>query len=373
VLRLVTPGTQRREAPCPFYDRCGGCTLEHLRYEAQLEAKARIVADAISRIGRLQVELPEVVPSPLTERYRNRVSFALRREESGRVVAGFHSLGDPDEIVDIDGRCLLPEDPIARVWDQLRASWGPDARRLPSGERLRLTLRGTAEGAVSLLVEGGFASGRPQELVELVEGLESVWHRPGDGAARLLAGAEYLTERWGNEELPLAGEAFLQVNRGAARLLEEYLLAIAGDVSGARVVDSYCGVGLYAQALARAGAKVVGIELDRHAIVAARAAEAPGVDFRQGTVEELLPGALPATLVVLNPPRVGIAPEVADALLAEPPDRIIYVSCAPATLARDLRRLADRFQLDGVRAFDLFPQTAHVETVASLSIAAKPV
>lgn len=367
LLRVLSPGPARRNAPCPHYTRCGGCTLEHLQYRAQLEAKSRIVADSLRRIGRLAVDAPEVVPSPREERYRNRVSFTLRRLGSDRVVAGFHALADPDEIVDIGGDCLLPEPAIAAAWSRLREAWGPDAERLPAGEQLRLTLRATAAGEVSLLVEGGTSPGRPEELLTQVESLAAVWHRPAQGRVRLVAGSPHLEEVWGQEQVPLAAEAFLQVNREAARLLEEHLLAIVGPVAGLRVVDAYCGVGLHARRLARAGARVIGIELDPHAVEAARAAGVDGADFRAGTVEELLPEALPASLVILNPPRGGVAAAAVAALLAKPPERIVYVSCNPATLARDLRPLAGTFVLSGLRSFDLFPQTAHVETVALLT------
>lgn len=366
LVRLHEPSPERREPPCPFYRDCGGCTLEHLSYPAQLRAKGRIVADALTRIGKLPVDPPEVVPSPAEFRYRNRVSFALRRVGAGEVVAGFHALRDPERIVDLDGRCLLPEEPIARAWDGLRAAWGPDASRLPSGDRLRLTLRATAEGRVSLLVEGGFSPGRPGELLEAVPGLEAIWHRPGPAPPRLIAGAPGLPESWGDETVELSGAAFLQVNRGAARLLEEHVIRAAGEVAGARVVDAYCGVGFHARRLARAGARVVGIELDADAVAAARAAAPDGALFEEGSVEALLPDALPADLVILNPPRAGAAAEALEALRREPPRRLIYISCDPATLARDLRRLGDAFRLDHLRSFDLFPQTAHVETVAVL-------
>ncbi|HEV2132378.1 MAG TPA: TRAM domain-containing protein, partial [Longimicrobiaceae bacterium] len=266
LLRVLEPGPDRREPPCRFYAECGGCTLEHLAYDAQLRAKARIVADALTRIGGIPTEPPEVVPSPMEHRYRNRVSFALRREAHGRVVAGFHAVGDPERLVDIDGACLLPEEPIARVWERLRASWATDARRLPSGERLRLTLRTNAAGEVSLLVEGGYTPGRPEELLAEVEGLVAIWHRPGEARAELIAGAPGLPETWGDETLELSGAAFLQVNRGAAALLEAYVAELSGDLSGERVVDAYCGVGLHARRLARAGAEVVGIKLDPEAV-----------------------------------------------------------------------------------------------------------
>lgn len=366
LLRVVEPSPERREAPCPHYARCGGCTLEHLGYEAQLRAKAGIVRDALARIGGLEVTALPVTPSPLEFRYRNRVSFALRRLGRGSVVAGFHELGRPDRIVDIGAACLLPEPPIADVWGRLREAWGPDARRLPSGERLRLTLRATAAGEVALLVEGGYAPGEPDELIAEVEGLAAVWHRPGAAPAEWLAGAPGLAETWGDESLELGGTAFLQVNRSAAALLEAHVLERIGDPDGLGIVDAYCGVGLHARRLARAGAHVVGIESDVSAVEAAWAAGVEGATYEAGAVEDLLSGHLPADVVILNPPRAGVAPQVADALLAAPPARIVYVSCDPATLARDLRRLAPGFRLADVHCFDLFPQTAHVETVAVL-------
>lgn len=372
LLRVLEPSPERRPAPCPHYARCGGCTLEHMPYDAQLRAKARIVADALTRIGGMPTEPPEVVPSPREFRYRNRVSFALRRGASGRVEAGFHAIGAPDELVDIGGSCLLPEEPISRVWDAMRASWGPDARLLPSGERLRLTLRATAAGEVSLLVEGGFTPGRPEELMQRVPGLVAIWHRPREASPELIAGSPGLPETWGDETVELSGTAFLQVNREAAALLEAHVLGRAGDVAGLRVVDAYCGVGLHARRFARDGAHVVGIELDPQAVEAAIAAAPAGAEFVEGPVEELIRQYLPADLVILNPPRAGIDAEVADALLAARADRILYVSCNPATLARDLKRLAPAYTLAGVRSFDLFPQTAHVESVAELRSNADP-
>ena len=143
-------------------------------------------------------------------------------------------------------------------------------------------------------------------------------------------------------------------------------MELAGDVAGLRVVDAYCGVGFHARRFARAGARVVGIELDAQAVDEAARAAPEGAEFREGPVEELIRAELPADLVILNPPRAGVHAEVADALVAAPAERVIYVSCNPATLARDLKRLAPVYRLDSLRSFDLFPQTAHVETVVLL-------
>jgi len=283
------------------------------------------------------------------------------------VLAGFHELHRPDRVLDIDDGCLLPEEPVAAVWAALRASWGRNAQRLPSGPKLRLTVRAAASGRCSLLVQGGYGPGRADELLALVPALAAIWQQPRPGSDPvLLAGTEQLEETWSDDDLALGAAVFLQVNRGTAALLEEHVLACAGDVSGRTVVDAYCGVGLHARRLARLGARVTGIELDPLAAAQAQRA-APDASFITAPVEAALADTLPADLVVLNPPRAGAAPAALAALRAQPPARIIYISCDPATLARDLRRLADVFRLTSIRCFDLFPQTAHVETVVELT------
>lgn len=364
LVAIRTPSPDRRDAPCPHYDRCGGCTLEHLSYEAQLGAKARLVAEALRRIGGLDVEEPGITPSPLEFRYRNRVTFTLRRGREG-VVAGFHALEAPDVLVDIGAACLLPEEPIAAAWAALRGAWGTEAQRLPSGAELRLTLRGSNAGGVALAVDGGYAAGRPEELLEAVPGLQAVWHRPaGAREYRLLAGRG-LAERWADEEVELSGDVFTQVNRSAAALLEAHVLERIRAAAPGTVLDAYCGVGLYARRLARAGYQVVGIEAHGGALEEARRA-APQARFLEGTVEARIGEALPVDAAVLNPPRAGLHAVVPERLLGAGPARLLYVSCDPATLARDLGRLALRYGLAGIRCFDLFPQTAHVETVVEL-------
>ena len=367
VLRsLEKEGAGRRVAPCPHYDRCGGCTLEHLEYSAQLSAKAGLVYDALTRIGKLDIQRPEVIGSPNEFRYRNRVSFTLARI-GPRVIAGFHELDKPGRVLDIGGDCLLPEEPVALAWDQLRHAWGNQASKLPSGPRLRLTLRASAEGAVSLVVEGGYSRGQPEALLEAAPLIQSVWHRPrNDAPIELLAGREAIVESWQDEDLDLSGSVFLQVNRAAASLLEDYVMELAGDVAGKTVLDAYCGVGLHARRLARAGASVTGIELDPLAIEEAKAAKVPNTTFVCARAEDEMPNYLPADLAIVNPPRAGLH-EAATMVLAEKPaNRVIYVSCNPATLARDIDRMRGTYAVNSIRSFDLFPQTAHVETVVEL-------
>jgi 23S rRNA (uracil1939-C5)-methyltransferase len=253
----------------------------------------------------------------------------------------------------------------------LRAAWGAGANRLPAGPELRLTLRASHAGDVGLLVEGGSGPCDATALLRAVPRLVAVWHRADEGdAARTLAGEDTIAERWDDFELRLGPTEFLQVNRETARLLEDHVLALVGTAEGTRVVDAYCGVGFHAHRLAAQRARVLGIELDAAAVAQARAmANQRGVsaEFIAGDVGRELPSALPADLVIANPPRAGLSADVCAALLAEPPRRLVYVSCDPATLARDAARLAGALRLRSVRCFDLFPQTSHVETVAEFA------
>lgn len=375
LVRIERPGPHRRVAPCPHQARCGGCPLEHLEYPAQLEAKRSRLEEALRRIGKLE-GLPaiEVHPSPREFRYRNRVSFTLRRLAGGRVVAGFHEVDRPDRIVDLDEACLLPEEPVARAWGALRQSWGPGAERLPEGRELRLTLRGTSDGQVLLLVEGGrlqegkrLQEGGLDILLEGVPGLVAIWHREGTtDVPRLLAGTDEVEELWLGEVHPVRPGAFLQVNRAAAELLHELVLRELAPPRGRTLVDAYCGIGVYGRRAARHGGRAVGIELDAQAASVARSRAPAGFHLLEGAVEERLQEALPADLVVLNPPRSGVADGVMERLAATSPERIVYVSCDPATLARDLARLGDGFRIGRLQAVDLFPQTAHIETVVTL-------
>ena len=359
----------RRDPPCPYFEVCGGCALQHLRYPDQLAAKGRMVTDALARIGG-QGSLPPLTvhPAPRATRYRNRITLGLVRLPGKKVLAGFRRLARPDEIIDVDGRCLLPESPVAGAWDSLRCAWGTGARKLPAGPTLRLTLRGSAGGEVMLVIEGGRGRGHPGHLLRCVPGLVSIWHRPRDRgrAPRLLAGEAALRDSWHDEDLDIGPGVFLQANREGAAALQAEVVQLAGTVNGKRVLDAYAGLGGLGRRLARAGAQVVAIDVDPGAARAARTL--PEGRFRHlvGTVKERLREALPTDIVILNPPRIGACNGVMEALGEARPARIIYVSCDPATLARDIRRLGKDYRIVRLHGFDLFPQTAAVETVAVL-------
>lgn len=370
VEEVLEEGPDRRRAPCPVYEVCGGCQLQHLKRSAQERAKRLAVRDALERIGGRSVDVgPVVAPGPEFG-YRNRISLTLRRTSGGAVRAGYHRFDDATRLVDVS-RCPLAEEPVNVAWEALRKAWGPGAERLPPGRELRVTLRSTVEGAVGLLLEGGGPDrgdegARAGELVDAVEPLASVHWRPAGGQLRSLAGAERLYERWDGVALSLHPEAFLQVNRSVAKAMEAHLDELVGEVRGRRILDLYAGAGLRAIRWSRRGADAVACEVHPGAVETGRRAarsEGVDVDFREGRVEQLADGLAPADVAVVNPPRQGLSKPVSAWLRAADVGALAYVSCDPATLARDLKRLGDRWRVGSVRPFDAFPQTAHVETI----------
>lgn len=344
-----------RVAPvCAHYDRdrCGGCQLQHLSYDAQRDAKAGMIRDAFERIARRPVDPPPVRHAWSPWRYRTKLTLALRRE-GGRWIAGLHRYDDPSAVFPIED-CAITDERVMAVWDAILAhgEW------LPAGDALRASVR-LLEGGAAFVVEGGKSWPDGERFLDGVPALSAVWWIPADTRGRRLVAAR--------DEGLAHGASFAQVNPKVAGQMREYVLALVRAHGPSRVVDAYAGVGDTAEPLARAGARVTAIELDRDAVRVCATRLPAGSRAMAGRVEQLLPGALPADLVLLNPPRTGVAPEVTRALegAAPRPGAIIYVSCDPATLARDVGRLPS-FRVASLTAFDMFPQTAHVETVCEL-------
>lgn len=374
--RVVTPGPGRVSPACPLFDRCGGCQLQHLADEPQAQARSRIVADALRRIGGLESAVPRALcPGPRLG-YRNRVRFHLRRDGDG-VRAGYHGAGRPDRIVDADD-CPLAEPTIRTAWSALREGWGKAASRLPGGPELEITLRAAVDGRVALHVSGGSADqpGRPDRVMPAIPSLDSYWWTPDSGSRVHLGGHEIFRDVWGGIELELRPDTFVQANRVVAAEIDAWIDAELGDVTGLRMLDLYAGAGLGALRWVGRGAGVTACELNRDAVETGRVAAARlgrVVELVEGRVEAVIDRLLPADVVVVNPPRQGLARSVTDRLAAARSARtIVYASCDPATLARDLRRLAGGWRVRSVQPFDAFPQTAHVETVVVLDRVGEP-
>jgi 23S rRNA (uracil1939-C5)-methyltransferase len=353
ISRIEEPSPDRVEPPCPHYvvDRCGGCQIQHLSYDPQLRAKSGIIRDGLTRIGKREAAAPHVAPSPAQWRYRAKLTLAIRRTPAGRRI-GLHPFDDAEAVFQLDD-CPITDERVVTVWRSIFAN----AQLLPESAD-RGAVRILDNGSASVVIEGDGHWSNPQALVDAIPEIESLWWKPENQSRRLVA-----------EQKSSRGSAsFAQVNPAMAAVLREHVLERVRAHAPRTVVDGYAGSGATAIPLAKQGIRVTAIELDADAAAACAAMLPPESKSLSGRVEDLLPDALPADVVLLNPPRTGLADAVPAQLesVAQRPKAIIYVSCNPATLGRDLARMPG-YRLVSVRGFDMFPQTAHVETVCELS------
>lgn len=362
IVELVTQSPDREPAPCQHYDgdRCGGCQLQGIRYPAQLAIKGELIRDALVRIGKQSVTSVAVTPSPDIWHYRNTLTLALQRDRlrpSGWL-AGMYVAGESTQVFELKD-CLIAMPEVMDGWRQLLQS----AEHLPRSVALRVTIRLLQAGGLALTVEGGtqWKQAAIDALVAGMPPLHAVWWVRDDEVRAL---------RFDRRTVQEAGASFAQVNPRLAALLRDYVVAQVEALSPLAVVDAYAGSGALAARLLRDGRRVTAIELDKDASAVAGAAlrDDPLARVLTGRVEHLLPHALPAAVVVLNPPRAGVD-AVVPPLIAAPSaqvQRVVYVSCDPATLARDIARLGAGWRVTAVQGFDMFPQTSHVETVCTI-------
>jgi len=353
LLEVVTPSPQRVSPLCPYFGVCGGCHWQHVEYQAQLDYKRSIVVNQLERIAGVsgaQVRPTLGMADPW--HYRNHVQFSASDDGGlGFMAAGSH------RVVSVE-RCLLMHGLIDDLYESLDIEL-PGLRRLA----LRAGVN-TGERMMVLEMEGDEP---PEVEVDLPVSFALLM---SDGTAVTLLGSPYIHERLGDRVYRLSAPSFFQVNTQQAEtlvaLVRTYLNAAPDDT----ILDGYCGVGTFALELARSAGQVIGIESSASALAdaAANAAGLDNVRFIQGPVaENLATLELTSPLAVLDPPREGLGPEVVAALARLAVQRMVYVSCDPATLARDIKGLlAAGYALREVQPVDMFPQTYHVEAVALL-------
>lgn len=375
---LERPSSQRVEPPCPHYvqDDCGGCQLQHLSYEGQLDAKRRIVVDAFERIAHRQVEVPPVEASREQWRYRAKLTLALRRRAPGEGVregslsppdspwvAGLHPFDDPSSVFELVD-CPITHSRLMDSWRELLAA----GALLPETDALRVSARLTSDG-MAVVVQGGERWTTVDAFIDSVSSASELWWAPRGEPAQLLRGraADVRPDDQAEPMQDEPGAAFVQVNPEVADSLRAYVLRVALAESPRTAVDAYAGTGAYARRLSEAGVRVTAIERDAVAAAFMTPLLAPPSLVVPAPVERALGDALPADLVIVNPPRAGLHASVSELLSSgrPRPSRLIYVSCNPATLARDVGRLSG-WRVASVRAFDMFPQTAHVEVVCEM-------
>ena len=350
--RLIEASVERVEPRCPHYveDECGGCQLQHINYETQLRSRSALVGDALRRLARQEVPDPSIIPSTKTYDYRTKLT--LHVSSDGRKI-GLHRYGRPDQLFDLKW-CHITVPKLMELWQNFRAL----RPLLPPGlSQVVLRMDRTGGRHVVLRIGPGEVwSGFEQLRRELTRRNISVtiWYQPEGGAARAIAGA--------GEAFPAT--VFEQVNPEMGDQVGSFAVQQLGDVAGRRVWDLYSGIGETTLQLTRLGAIVESVELDRRAVAEAEA-RGPAARRHVGRVEDVLGELHPPDLVIVNPPRTGMDERVTADLSRLAPQRVVYISCDPATLARDLQRM-NRLRLTTLQTFDLFPQTSHVETVAVL-------
>jgi 23S rRNA (uracil1939-C5)-methyltransferase len=360
-VQILEPSADRREpAGDPL---CGGCLYAHIGYARQLELKALIVADAFARIARLPLTaVVPVAPSPEVG-YRMRARLHVRAGRIGFFREGSHDICDPAQT-----RQLLPAtvDVLARLGAAVR-SLGSDAV-----QGIELSENADASHRVVHLDTGAAIGARTLDLLAGTEGLTGLSSSSGD------RGDVHVIDRLtiaGHAALPIRRHvlAFFQSNRF---LLNELVGHVVSQVPmGAELLDLYAGAGLFAlTAASTRGAHVIAVEGDRVAAgdLRANCAAVPGASAVHEPVEAFVArdraGAPPPDAVIVDPPRTGMAREALDGTLRMNAPRLVYVSCDVATLARDARRLVDAgYAIEQIRAFDLFPNTPHVETVVAFT------
>ncbi|MDF2720975.1 MAG: rRNA (uracil-5-)-methyltransferase RumA [Paenibacillus sp.] len=426
LLDVLEASPDRVEPPCPVYDACGGCQLQHLSYEAQLVMKRRLVADNLQRIGKLQVALDgaggfaggsddgsagadvsrgEGVNGEPSEaivvyptigmadpwRYRNKVQVPIGESEGG-LVGGFYATGS-HRIVDSD-RCLIRgevADDVVRLVKQLAGECGIrafDEGKAQAGLRHVIIKTGsrTGETMIVLVTSAGKLPGLSrlaQRIAESVPGVASVIRSISDGAegsvmgadATVLWGRDRIYDAIGNVHFAISAHSFYQVNPLQTEALYGKALEYADLTGGETVIDAYCGVGTISLFLAQRAKTVYGVEIVPEAIDDARAnAELNGIGnvrFEAGRAEDVIPAwrkqGIRADVIVVDPPRKGCDAALLATIVEMRPERIVYVSCNPSTLARDVRALVDGgYHAVAAQPVDMFPWTAHVEAVVSL-------
>lgn len=363
ITRVTTESPSRVQPLCIHYveDECGGCQLQHMSEDAQRDAKARIVRDTLARIGKREIPLPNVERSPKAWDYRQKLTLTLVRNSATRQwTGGLHPLGQADSVFALE-ECRITTPAIVTAWHAVRAA----SAWLPDGSSLRLTFRLIPDSArVALTVAGGISWKEWKTFAGRLNMLGALWWISSANERTELVAPETSHQH--------TAVNFVQVNPEMAARMHNVVLESVLSFAPKHVVDAYAGTGALSLALTQKGVSVSAIEWDHAAVALLRTQLSEGSAALAAPVEEVIERAMfdPTSpdVVVLNPPRVGVDAFVTSTLelhASKGPQAIVYVSCDPATLARDLKRLPS-WRIQSIRCFDMFPQTAHVETVCVL-------
>ena len=393
IKELLSPGEARVTPDCPVFSRCGGCSFCHIRYDAELDAKRLRVEDALRRIGGLDVSVSEILTTGQPARYRNKAQFPVGLSRDGHTQIGFFAKRS-HRIVDCRDCLLQPEDfaPLLNVIAQWAAECG-----------VSVFDEATGRGALRhIYLRKGFSSGQimvclvvtserlPRlgllcdRLTKANPSVKSVILNVNAEKTNVVLGKRCVTvfgSDWIEDDLcglrfRIAPLSFFQVNPAGAELLYRKAADFAALTGSETLLDLYCGTGTIGLSMAAKAKQVIGVELIPEAIEDAKEnAARNGIENARffcadaaGAANTLLNEGLRPDVVVLDPPRKGCSADVIDAVVQMGPDRVVYVSCDPATLARDCKVFAEKgYRLTDAVALDMFPRTGHVECVTLMT------
>ena len=390
---VLEPSPQRVEAPCPYFGRCGGCRLQHVAYPAQLAFKSKQVADALERLGGLRdVPLRPIIGAEETFGYRNKMEFTVARAK-GAMVVGLHETERYDSVLDIE-RCLLQSDRMNGLLAEARAFFaerGLTVYEQDTGEGLlRFLMLREGKHTGELMTNVVTSAPAVSELAPLAQRLQArdagttsvvmnVNPKKASVAVgveeHLLGGRDHIREGVGGLTFRVSANSFFQTNTRQAERLFDLVVESTGLTGTETVLDLYSGTGAISLLLARRARWVYGVELAPAAVddagANATANDITNCTFVSGEVRFVLPALIAkgvtAEVVVADPPRAGFHPKALHALITLGARRIVYVSCNPTTLARDLGELVrGGYRLEWVQPVDMFPHTPHIEAVARL-------
>ncbi|MDX1411026.1 MAG: 23S rRNA (uracil(1939)-C(5))-methyltransferase RlmD [Nitrospirales bacterium] len=383
ILKIIQPSVDRVEPSCAIAGECGGCQFQHQTYQGQLIQKRNMLQDTLLRIGKLSTpDIPAVVPSPRAFHYRTSVRFVVFKEGSGFQL-GFFRQGTRMPIQST--HCLLIPEPAKEV--VTKAARYLSAKRTLPVFLESLEVRWSEFLSQGLIIFRGKCRHKRQAL-ELLEGLGSLKEVAGfvfenvqsdrDRGSKtsfVLEGQDHLFERFHALTLRIGHRSFLQANWPVYEAVGERLVEWGKDLKGGRILELYAGVGALGMALARRGALVTIVETNACSLADARRSatlnHVGGCRFRMETAEAYLSSTKIGDYeaIHLDPPRTGLSTKVIQELGRILTPRIFYVSCDPATLARDLSRLSSfGYRILRIQPFDMFPQTAHIETLVELTL-----
>lgn len=372
LLRVITPSPDRVKPVCPLFGTCGGCQVMHLSYPKQLEMKRQRVAEALKRIGKIEnCEVLPCLPSPNPLGYRNKIQLPVRGTEIGLYTHSTH------DIVPVE-TCFIHSPLGDRVYREVKRIIEASPITGLKHILIKSTLF-TEEALVVLVTSQAITPQLRQAAKEMIPFVKGVVHNWQPAAGNVILGREYtviegeghLLERLLGLTFKVSPASFFQVNPAQAERLYATALEFAALQGDETVLDAYCGVGTMALIFARHAKKVIGVECVEEAIKdaienAARN-EIRNASFAAANAEEYIAALKQVDVALLNPPRKGCDPAFLAGLKRLKPKKLIYVSCDPATLARDLALLMEGgYRVEKVQPVDMFPQTAHVETVCLL-------